>query len=245
MTADIHTLTGAYAVNALSDSEFVLFEQHLERCEACRQEVRELRETTALLAAGVAQAPSAGLRTRVLDEIATTRQLPPNVPAPFGTAPPSRSAWFPRALLGVAAGLLALVVALGVVTVRLQQSADESRRTAEAVAEVLAAPDAKQVVGAIGTGTGRLVVSRSEGKAVFVASGVPAAGPRRDYQLWVMSPGSARSAGLLDRRPGGRTEPIVVTLTPGAEQIGLTKEPAGGSPQPTTDPLMRLELPAA
>jgi hypothetical protein len=245
MTADIHTLTGAYAVNALSDSELVLFEQHLEKCDACRVEVRELRETTALLAAGVAQQPSAGLRARVLDEIATTRQVPPSVVTPFRTAPTARPAWFPRALIGVAAGLLALVVGLGVVTVRAQQSAEESRRTAEAMAEILAAPDAEQVAGAIGTGTGRLVVSRKEGKAVFVASGVPAAGPRQDYQLWVMSPGSVRSAGLLDRGPAGRTDPVVVTLTPGAEQIGLTKEPKGGSSQPTTDPLMRLDLPAA
>ncbi|WP_103337818.1 zf-HC2 domain-containing protein [Amycolatopsis sp. CA-126428] len=42
-TADLHTLTGAYAVNALSDLERAQFDRHLNECDACRLEVRELQ----------------------------------------------------------------------------------------------------------------------------------------------------------------------------------------------------------
>ena len=41
MSADLHTLTGAYAADALSGTERLAFERHLDDCPACAQEVRE------------------------------------------------------------------------------------------------------------------------------------------------------------------------------------------------------------
>jgi anti-sigma factor RsiW len=35
MTADLHTLTGAYVLHALSESERAAFERHLADCAAC------------------------------------------------------------------------------------------------------------------------------------------------------------------------------------------------------------------
>ena len=43
MTTDVHTLSGAYALDALSDQEAADFREHLRGCQACRDEVRELR----------------------------------------------------------------------------------------------------------------------------------------------------------------------------------------------------------
>ena len=48
--ADLHTLTGAYAADALDPVERDAFERHLQECADCRQEVAELRATTARLA---------------------------------------------------------------------------------------------------------------------------------------------------------------------------------------------------
>ena len=48
-TAELHTLTGAYALHALPEDERVAFERHLGACEACAQEVRELSATAARL----------------------------------------------------------------------------------------------------------------------------------------------------------------------------------------------------
>ena len=47
MSTDLHTLSGAYAVDALSDEEARLFDTHLEGCQACRDEVRELQDAAA------------------------------------------------------------------------------------------------------------------------------------------------------------------------------------------------------
>ena len=75
MSADLHTLTGAYAAHALSDSERLAFERHLAACPTCAQEVRELTETAARLGAAVAVRPPAALWERVLAEAVATRQL--------------------------------------------------------------------------------------------------------------------------------------------------------------------------
>ena len=47
MTVDIHTLAGAYALDALNDLERAAFARHMTECEACAQEVAEYLETTA------------------------------------------------------------------------------------------------------------------------------------------------------------------------------------------------------
>ena len=39
MSSDLHTLSGAYALNALSAEEAEQFQRHLEACPACTQEV--------------------------------------------------------------------------------------------------------------------------------------------------------------------------------------------------------------
>src|SRR5680860_709669 len=76
---DIHTLTGAYAVDALPDDEREEIEQHLGVCDACAQEVAELQATASRLGAASYRAPSPGLRERVLVEIDATRQQRPRV----------------------------------------------------------------------------------------------------------------------------------------------------------------------
>ena len=42
--ADIHALSGAYAVDALDETERAEFERHLTGCPSCRDEVDDLRD---------------------------------------------------------------------------------------------------------------------------------------------------------------------------------------------------------
>ena len=77
MSADLHTLTGAYAAHALSDTERLAFERHLDACPACAREVRELEATSACLGAAVAAPPPPELWERIRAEALVTRQLPP------------------------------------------------------------------------------------------------------------------------------------------------------------------------
>jgi hypothetical protein len=70
-------LVGAYALDALNSEERSLVEQHLDACEACAEEVVELRAVAAELAADAAVPPPASLRSAVLGQVAVTRQDPP------------------------------------------------------------------------------------------------------------------------------------------------------------------------
>ncbi len=99
MTTDIHSLSGAYVVDALDDAERLEFEAHLRDCAACQREVAELAAVTEALAEEVAEVPPPSLKADVLAAIDTVRPLPPIVPAggkeggaagPGGSAAPSR-----------------------------------------------------------------------------------------------------------------------------------------------------------
>lgn len=74
---DLHTLTGAYAMNALDDAERAAFEAHLPDCDPCREEVEDFASTVEMLAGAVAVQPPPHLKGAILDTVARTRQDPP------------------------------------------------------------------------------------------------------------------------------------------------------------------------
>ncbi len=115
-----------------------------------------------------------------------------------------------------------------------------------AIAKVLAAPDARTVSAAGPDGShGTAVVSDSQHSAVFSAADWPAPPSGKAYQLWVIDSSGARSAGLLKRSPDGSVSPVVASDVPAAgAQFGVTLEPAGGSKQPTTTPVLLLPMQA-
>ncbi|MFC7616991.1 zf-HC2 domain-containing protein [Actinokineospora soli] len=75
--ADVHALTGAYALNAIPELERAAFERHLAECDACAQEVAELQATAARLGEAAAEAPPPELKAAVMAGIKNIRQLPP------------------------------------------------------------------------------------------------------------------------------------------------------------------------
>lgn len=230
MSPEVHTLTGAYALDALPDGERTVFEDHLEVCAACQRELAELRETAARLGAAVAATPPQRLRADVLAAAREVRQLPPDE----GSIIPIRGRRWPlRVAVAAAAACLAAAIALGVQVVRTDERLDVADRQRAELSSVLAASDARVVVGDDAT----VVVSAQRGKLVFVPQGLRPAGPEKTHQLWLIGPDGARSAGLL-----GRT-PVVRATDPGATKLGVTIEPRGGSPQPTSDPILLLTLP--
>ncbi|MGW0668882.1 anti-sigma factor [Streptomyces sp. NPDC002746] len=256
--AGLHTLTGAYALHALPETERREFERHLGDCEACSVEVRELSETATRLGLAVSATPSRDLRERVLLEITTVRQEPPSSghrARSGGTAARNGAARAGRWSKFALAACLAAAAGLGGVAVWQNQEAQDARSEARAseqrsaqVAEVISAPDARTDSTTLSDGAkGTVVVSRSQDRAVFLASGLPEAPGGKVYQLWYEDSGTMRSAGLMQAT--GPSSTTYATLLDGpvdnATGMGITVEPAGGSEQPTSTPLALMKLPPA
>jgi anti-sigma-K factor RskA len=246
----VHTLTGAYALDALDEFERRQFEMHLVECPDCAREVDELRATAARLGIAVAELPPEHLRRRVLDQISGTRQEAPTT----GRAPAPRSArgWQTRLTALVAAIGVAAAVGLGVVVVRTENQLNAVRGELSRVqaqygpiAAVLAARDARADTNTIpGVGSATVLASHSLDRALLVVSGMSVPPAKHAYQAWLVgSSGSPRPAGLLDVTGTGLVAPLLVGGLDGATVIKLTVEPAGGSVAPTTNPVMWVSVP--
>lgn len=249
-TAELHTLTGAYALHALPEDERVAFERHLGACEACAQEVRELSATAARLGLAVSATPPPALRERVLREITTVRQEPP--PHGRGARPTSSARRAGRWSTYALAACVATAAAFGGVAVWQNQVAQDARQETdraqqhnEQVARVLTAPDARTTAADLGDGArGTVVVSRSVNKAVFLASDMAHPPDGKVYQLWFDEGGTMRSAGLMNP---AATDDAVLMDGPldRASGMGITVEPAGGSDRPTSAPVALMEFETA
>lgn len=245
--ADIHTLSGAYALDALEPGERAAFERHLEACEQCRDEVRSFGDALSVVVDESAQEPPERLRDSVLAGITAVRPLPPathDSPDDVVVAlrPGRRRAV--TAVLAVAAAVLGVALA-GTAwrTVTLQDEVSRLSAAAADVTTVLTAPDARIATATATTGgRGTMVMSPSSGQVALVTDGLAPVPAGKTYQVWFVGRGSVVPAGFVD---GGTAGTVLTGHPDDAVAIGVTVEPRGGSPAPTSDPFLTIAIPAA
>jgi anti-sigma-K factor RskA len=252
--AGLHTLVGAYVLDAVPPADRQAFERHLGGCAACQDEVRAMREATARLGAAAAVQPRPELRERTLHAATRLRQEPPPL-----AAPPGRLArWLPRraypargalrsgwlAVTAVVAVLAAVTaIGLGLHLGSMQDRLSAADQRDHTIADVVGAPDAVTMTAPVSTGgTATVVMSHHMGTLVFVARSLSVLPASRGYELWLMGPSGDRSAGLLPHAHNGMTGPVVVDHLHAGDQVGLTVEPAAGSPKPTSPPIVLVGL---
>ena len=246
-TVDLHTLTGAYALHALSEDERGEFERHAADCEACAQEARELEAAAARLGLAVSATPRPALKGQVMQRITTVRQEAPHtLPLPRSGNLAARrrrlSRWALAACLAAAAALGGTAVWQHDRAQDAREQAREAERRTDELAAVLAAPDARTRSARLaGRADGTVVVSKSRDQAVFIASGMAKPPSGKVYQLWFNDGGTMRSAGLMN--PARTTEAVLMKgPVDQASGMGITVEPAGGSAEPTSAPLALMDL---
>jgi anti-sigma-K factor RskA len=264
---DLHLLAGAYALDALEPGkELTRFTRHLNRCQSCAGEVRGFREVaTAMAFAASAEAP-AELRDEVMAAAARTRQLPPEIrtharPRQARTWVP----WVPWLSGAVAIAAIAVAVFFGLAQAHTQQQLnqaraqnqtltvlqahirdelDAARAHDQALAAILSAPQAQFLAQrTTAGGVAGVVLDAATRKLVVATAGLPSLPAGKVYQLWLIGPVKITSAGLLPTAQAGVTSPVVATGLVKGDKLGLTVEPAPGSKQPTTTPILALPLP--
>lgn len=227
---ELHTLSGAYAIDALSVEEAAAFRTHLDTCVACCEEVRELRAAAARMGASEALVPPASLKERVLEAADRTPQLPPKV-TPIGAA--RSRGWMPKLLTAAAA----VVLIAGAVAGIGQLQDDDTVPLAVGVSQVFQAPDAHTAEVKTAKGVLRVATSPSKGEMAVDTRDLAALDDQHVYQLWAIVDGAMTSAGLVEDKDAGAHMAMPAKGT----QVAITVEPAGGSQEPTTDPIIQVD----
>ncbi|WP_053734588.1 anti-sigma factor domain-containing protein [Nocardia sp. NRRL S-836] len=230
-----HLLTGAHALGALPDAEEAEFEAHLGRCRSCCDEVAELRETVARLGMGVGHVVPRALRPRVLAGVRRVWQVPPV--SEVGTAL-SRRRGVRRAAVVVAVACVVAGAVGGVQGVLSDSTIAPVVVPRTRVGDLLAAQDLRLVT--TGGSAVTAAMSRSRNEMLFLANGLRTLPRGRVYQLWLVDGHGPRSAGTL-RSDGVAASLLVAGIGEVGEAL-VTVEPAGGSPGPTSAPVVSIVL---
>lgn len=125
-----------------------------------------------------------------------------------------------------------------IVAIAAQQQAVQAQQ--ETMLGILSSPDAKIATTALSEGGSVTVASSGKAnKAAVMVQDMPALPSDKTYELWFISAAGAVPAGLMaNADPAVAGMQVLNGPLGGATHVGITVEPAGGSPAPTTTPVL-------
>jgi len=231
----------AYALGALDTAEALTLESHLHICDSCPNELAAYRAIgDALLLAPAAQPPSLALRKRLQG------RLP-------GIQP--RRSWsihFSWAQVAFGAAML-LLIALNLSSLmqvqalqRQQAQIAQQAETQQAVLAILAYPNIKSFPIWQDGVSGRLLVDDRHNVAALILWNLPPLPENQTYQIWLADPQGDRTSAGLFRPEDGQALTSEVFFSQqefsGFTGLGVTVEPAGGSPMPTGARIFKVDF---
>jgi anti-sigma-K factor RskA len=232
-------LKDAFVLGALPEEERREFEEYLASHPERRTEIEELSIVAGLLALSPEEhEPPPELRSRIMEVVGAEAVHPAE----------SRRSW--RALIGeflgprnLALGAAALlVVGLFSWSMLLRGEVQDLQGR---VQSLQSQPQGPQMVELEGAGTeqgARAKVVTLEGdRAVLVVEDMPPVPEGKTYQIWVIEEDVPKPSGLFKPEQGS-VAAVVEHSVGGGDVIAVTVEPEGGSPQPTTEPMLAAEV---
>jgi hypothetical protein len=231
----------AYTTGALDRESRVALEIHLPGCPICQAELASFRAVSeALLRAIPAVQPPLSLRKQLRDRLPQSQ-----------LEKPGRWSWsLPQIAM---AALLLLLLLLNLSSFLQFQSlrslqAKQARQleTDRVALAMLAYPETKTVpIHADGL-AGTILLDKERNAAVILAWDLPALPSEQSYQVWLIDPqGGRTSAGIFSANSGSAFTSIEVQVAgnlSGYVGLGVTVEPAGGSPQPTGARVFKVDF---
>jgi hypothetical protein len=226
-----HELTrddlAAYSLGALEPAEKIAAERHLASCETCAEYLRWLGPAVDLLPSSVEQqTPPARLKRSLMDAVA--EDLKAERRAERTRARRERGLWG-TIWRPVTAGVLALSLVAGGALGYFMRGDDQPESVF-----VAAKPEAK-VGGAM---EATLEVQGDQG--VLHVERLPGLPADADYQAWIQRDGVMEPSSTFDVREDG--EVGLEGSLEGASGVYITREPEGGSEEPTSAPLMSAKI---
>ena len=226
-------LLPAYALEALDPDETRTLQAHLKTCPDCQGRLEEHRMVSdGLLFALPPKAPPPRVRARLIASLAAAK----------ASATPTRRVW-PIWQLVSGLALVALVV-MNISTMtqlqalqRQQMTLTKQLQTSQTALALVAYPEGRSLSVTGQQAAGTLVLNSELQRGVLFAWGLDVLDEAHTYQVWLIQPDGHRiSGGLFRPEPG---QPFVSVVIPSERPfsdftgLGVTIEPAGGSPAPT------------
>ena len=229
---EVEELAGAYALEALPAETLRDVREHVASCSR-HSEVAGLQAIASTLSVAAPEMePPPGLKTRLMDEIRKEA-----APAVEGRAHETDGSRLRRWLSStarpyvLAAALAIAVAALVGWNVYLQTSDDGGHD----VSFIRTLTDG-------GAAAGRILYFVEEQVAVITVADLEPLPANQTYQVWAISDDTAIGIGLFNTSESGEASAAIEFDLSEAEIVAITVEPAGGSPQPTTEPVLEAEL---
>ena len=242
-SVELEELAVAFALEALADDEIDTYRQHLEGCDLCRQLVGQFQTVANLLPDAMEpETASADLKARILtqaekDSEGTVRASPEAIEELRG---PRMPGWLAPIFRPVTPFRVALaIVAVAAVGVTLYRGLGDGDRQVELKAQVLdSIAEGAPVSYLAGTepameASGILVNDPGQGRAFLLVNRLPKLPSDREYQVWRIKGDQPISAGTFKDDESEDQIIIVEGDFADADAIGISIEPAGGSPTPT------------
>lgn len=226
-------LLPAYALDSLDEAETRLVAAHLTSCYLCRTELHAFQEVTGQLALLVPEAqPTSDLRSR-LDERIQRLNLT--------RLQPARQPLFRRPTpVGAIMGLVLIVVLLASNILLWQRLNHLEVLTGPLGMRAITLQNTKEAPQA----SGFVIISADGTDGVLVVDELPVLAADREYQVWLVRGEQHTSGAVFSVNESGyrgmRLEAPESLLSYSA--IRVTIEPAGGSPQPADEEVLRGSL---
>lgn len=240
-----HDLLAAYLLDAVDERERQAFEEHLLGCPDCERELLALAPTIEALASSVPAPPPPHVRAAVLRRVAEERPAPTSAKrgerssgaGPTDELAARREQRSSRRLVLLAGAAAAVAVVMALFFGPLRGDAEMTPAT------IAAAADAERYEVQVGEATATIIVSRTLDRAAIETTDMAPAPEGQDYQLWfAQADGTVTDAGVMPHTD----DPAMVLSDELGEAVGvgITMEPAGGSPQPTSEPIVLVPFEA-
>ncbi len=233
----IESLLPAYAAGAVDPAERRELERHLPDCASCRALLADYEELCAALLYAV---PQVAAPEHLYADLA--RRIAPRPAASVSPARPAARRWRWPALAFTAAALILLVASNLFWFNRLNRMQQDLKMQASVVAMLAQHPKELGLSPepAVPAARGDFYYDPQGKTGVLRVSGLPPAPPDKSYQLWLIRGGQRDNGGLFRVDAGGAGMLVVAVDRPLAQYnaLGITLEPAGGSPGPTTPRLL-------
>lgn len=230
-------LLPAYAIGSLEADEVNRVEQHLKSCLICRKEANAFEETAEQLSfAAPVASPSPDLKERLLQRARAAR------PGESTVSQQAARPFWERLLPAWGLASLVLIVGLAGLNFLLWQRLDRlefSTAPGGMRAVPLTATDAAPAA------TGFVLISADGADGALVVDGLSPLGDDQQYQLWLIRDGTRTSGAVFstDEKSYGGTRIRAPLSLLEYSSVGITIEPAGGSPQPTGTRVLAGPLP--